>query len=83
MKNLRKRLCIEVEEVQEQNNEEEALFCSLQREFIGVKFPDSFSGLKPLEDERQKIFEIDNPFINQLISYMEGENKYSDLSYCW
>lgn len=82
MKNLRKRLCIEVEENQEQNNEEEALFFSLQREFIGVKFPDS-PGLKPLEDEKKKIFEIDNPFINQLISYMEGENKNSDLSYCW
>ncbi len=83
MMNLKKRLCIEVDELQEQNNEEETLFCSLQREFIGVKYSDSFSGLKLHEEERQKIFEIDNPFINQLISYMEGENKNSDLSYCW
>jgi hypothetical protein len=83
MMNIRKRLCIEVEDLQEQNNEEETLFCSLQRECKSVKFPDSFSGLKPHEDERQKIFEIDNPFINQLVTYMEGENTSSDLSYSW
>jgi hypothetical protein len=83
MMNFRKRLCIEVEEPQEQMNEEETLLCSLQKESKSLKLPESHPGQKSHEDDKQKISELNNPYLNQLLQYTEGENPPQDLSYHW
>ena len=82
MMNFRKRLSIQVEDTHE--DEEDIQLAQLQDETKSMKLFDSADNKNKFSDDnKHKIIELNNSFVNQLLTYMEGENSSSDLSYNW
>jgi hypothetical protein len=85
MKNFKKRLSIEVEDIRD--DEEELQTTQVNKETNHLKVFESTmqfeNQLKMSEEERYKILELNNTFINQILCYMENENISLDLSYKW
>ena len=80
--NFRKRLSIQVEDTHE--DEEDIQLAQLQNETKSMKLFDSADNKNKFSDDnRHKIIELNNSYVNQLLNYMEGENSSSDLSYNW
>jgi hypothetical protein len=84
MMNIKKRLMIEVEDQKE--DDEETQILQINKECDNLQFPESplsYEGLMLNEEARNKILEMNNPFLNQILFYMEGENPISDFSGFW
>lgn len=85
MMNIKKRLSIVIDDTRE--DEEETQNFKIQKECSSLKMLENQiqveNYLKYLEDDRNKILELNNPIINQILFYMESENVITDFSYTW
>jgi hypothetical protein len=85
MLNLKKRLCIEIEEIKE--DEDEIQFIQVTKESNGLKLHECLINIENqiqiYEEERHKILDYNHIIANQILNYMEGENNQVDLSYKW
>lgn len=85
MKNLKKRLSIEIEEIKE--DEEEIQLNQVINESEKINMLETIEycqgGIKAIEDERRRIAELNNLYINQIGYFMENENQPADLSFNW
>ncbi len=86
MLNFKKRLYIEIEEPT-MEDEEEIQLSNINKETIQIKIYEYQMKIqnqfKFYEEERKKILELNNIFINQILFYMEKENVQFDLSFKW
>ena len=86
MLNFKKRLYIDIEEPTIED-EEDIQLSSINKETSQIKLHEYQmqleSHFKFYEEERQKILELNNIFINQILFHMEKENVQFDLSYKW
>lgn len=83
MLNIRKRLTIQIEE--SHDNEEEIQMLKIKNEgsLINCDNNSNDCKIKHSDENKHKIKELNHPYINQLLNYMESENSGSDLSYTW
>jgi hypothetical protein len=82
MMNIRKRLSIDIDE--ENTNEEEILINQIKKEVSNLNLGSSLQTLmSKSEEERNKLLEVDNNIINQVVNFMESENTGMDLSNHW
>jgi hypothetical protein len=83
MINIKKRLTIEIEEPKE--SEEDIQNSLINQELTTYKMLESpmfFENPSAFfEEEKNKILGMNNPTINQLSQFMEGENNILDLSH--
>ena len=86
MLNFKKRLFIEIEEPIIED-EEDLQLSSINKETSIFKFHEYQTQIENLlklnEEERHKILELNNIYLNQILFYMEKENVQFDLSYKW
>ena len=86
MLNFKKRLHIEIEEPTIED-EEDIQLSSIKKETSQIKFHEYQMQIenqyKFYEEERHKILEVNNIYINQILFHMEKENVQLDLSYKW
>jgi hypothetical protein len=86
MLNFKKRLYIEIEEPKIEDEEDLQLSC-INKETSLIKVFEYQMQIENLfkfnEEERQKILELNNIYLNQILFYMEKENVQFDLSYKW
>lgn len=86
MLNFKKRLYIEIEEPTIEDEEDIQLSC-INKETSQIKLHEYQMQLenhfKFYEEERQKILELNNIFVNQILFHMEKENVQFDMSYKW
>jgi hypothetical protein len=86
MLKIKKRLTITIDEPRE-CEEENTQSYQINKEFTQYKGQENrpfYENQHMLfDEERNKIMELNNPFINLLFQYMEGENPGSDYSYNW
>jgi hypothetical protein len=84
MMNFKKRLSIQIEDTKE--DEEDVQMIQINNESKALKFQESphiENQVKFFEDDKHKIMDLNNTFVNGLLSYMENENSTIDLSYAW
>lgn len=85
MPNFKKRLHIEIDEPALED-EEDIQLSSIKKETSQIKFHEHMqmeNQYKLYEEERHKILEANNIYINQILFHMEKENVNFDLSYKW
>ncbi len=84
MKNFRKRLVPLT--IEETDTEEDMQVTQIKSEFNKLKSNepcDSFYQSNISIVEKQKLKEINDRCINEILNYMENENDPTDLSYQW
>ena len=86
MLNFKKRLYIEIEEPMIED-EEDLQLSDINKETSIFKIHECQMQIENLfklnEEERHKILEVNNIYLNQILFYMEKENVQFDLSYKW
>ena len=86
MPNFKKSLNIEIEEPAFQD-EEDIQLSNIKKETSQSQFHEYHMQIenqfKLYEEERHKILEANNIYINQILFHMEKENVNFDLSYKW
>jgi hypothetical protein len=86
MLNFKKRLYIEIEEPMIED-EEDLQLSYINKETSILKIHEYQMQIENLfklnEEERHKILEVNNIYLNQILFYMEKENVQFDLSYKW
>lgn len=85
MLNFKKKLSIDIEELRE--DEEDIQNLQINKEISNLKMGESpicYDGsYKFSEDDRNRILELNNPIINQILAYYESENNFNDFSFSW
>jgi hypothetical protein len=82
MINFRKKLHIAIEE--QTFDEDEILTGQIKKESFNINLGSSFLNyLLKSEEEKNKILELNNNTMNQVVAYMESENHGQDFSYQW
>ena len=82
--NFKKRLSITIEEPRE--DEEEMLITEINKETKNFLNSDMILRDRDFifsEENKSRISEINNPYVNNILNYMENESSGTDLSYNW